>query len=188
MSNVPKVPTEEVVGRVIDALNVLGVQHMLTGSLASTLYSMPRSTVDADFVVAMEQSSTRQVAQRLGPQFRLDPQLAFETVTATSKTVFTFAPTAFRIELFELSGDAHDQERFRRRRPIELLGRQTFVATPEDVVVTKLRWAKNARRSKDIDDVIKVILAQRDILDWPYVERWCREHGTTDLLAQLRPG
>lgn len=135
----------------------------------------------------VHETSTSQVAELLGPQFRLDPQLAFETVTATTKTVFSFAPTAFRIELFDLSDDAHDQERFRRRRPIELLGRQTFVPAPEDVVVTKLRWASIARRPKDIDDASKVMLAQRGILDWPYVEHWCLRHGTTDILARLRP-
>lgn len=178
---------EEIVGRVIDALNELAVPHMLTGSLASMLYSMPRSTVDADLVVVLQPTSIRQLADRLGPQFRLDPQLGFETVTATSKTVFAFTPTAFRIELFDLSDDPHDKERFRRRAPIRVLGRDTFVATPEDVVVTKLRWARIARRWKDIDDVTKVMLAQRETLAWPYVEHWCRQHGTTDLLAQLRP-
>lgn len=88
----------------------------------------------------------------------------------------------FKVELFLLSNDAHDQERFRRRLRLEVLGRKLWLPTAEDVIVTKLRW----KRTKDIDDVRNVMSVQRGRLDWPYIEKWCGEHGTLALLNEIR--
>jgi hypothetical protein len=55
------------------------------------------------------------------------------------------------------------------------------------VIVQKLRWSRGARRSKDFDDVVAVMAVQGEAkLDWSYIESWCGEHGTLDLLAEAK--
>jgi hypothetical protein len=58
--------------------------------------------------------------------------------------------------------------------------------TPEDVIVTKLRWAFPGNRSKDRDDARDVIAVQGAKLGWDYVYRWCDHHGTKALLDEVR--
>jgi uncharacterized protein YprB with RNaseH-like and TPR domain len=41
-------------------------------------------------------------------------------------------------------------------------------------------------RAKDLMDVQNVISVQGDALDWPYIERWCDEHGSRPLLEKIR--
>jgi hypothetical protein len=65
-------------------------------------------------------------------------------------------------------------------------GREVYVASPEDVIVTKLRWSKGGSRAKDIADVRNVIRVQKDAIDWGYVERWCDLPGTRALLDRTR--
>jgi hypothetical protein len=77
-------------------------------------------------------------------------------------------------------------ERFSRRRPGTVAGRQTFILSAEDVVVTKLRWSRRGARTKDLDDARNVIAVQRDALDWDYIHRWCEQHGTRQLLDNIR--
>ena len=108
--------------------------------------------------------------------------MGFETVTMTRKHVGQVVGSPFQIELFQLSDDAHDQERFRRRCEIELGGRRVFILAVEDVIVTKLRWA----RMKDRDDLRAVIALQDANIDWVYVHRWTDLHGTTALLDEIR--
>ena len=67
-----------------------------------------------------------------------------------------------------------------------VLGIDAWVPTAEDVVVQKIRWSRIARRAKDIDDVKNVIEDQGDRLDWPYIRKWCGEHGTLALLEEVR--
>lgn len=69
---------------------------------------------------------------------------------------------------------------------MKVLGREMYAATPEDVVVMKLRWSRQGERSKDRDDARNLIMSQADNLDWDYIHRWCDEHGTRELLDELR--
>jgi hypothetical protein len=178
--------SDEATLAVIDALEAEGVPYMLVGSLSSNLYGVPRSTRDADFVVQLGSVPIARLAGRLGPELRLDPQMSFETVTGTSKHVLTLVDPPFTIEMFALSDDPHDQERFRRRHRVQTMGREPFVASAEDVILTKLRWGLRVRRPKDIDDIGNVIAVQGGAIDWDYVYSWCDRHGTRELLDQIR--
>jgi predicted nucleotidyltransferase len=178
--------TDEVVSHVIKSLNAQGVSYMIVGSLATNFYCVPRSTQDGDFVV---QSSLGKVAREISRShggLRFDPQLGLESVTATKKIVLRTEEHDFEIELFELSADEHDQQRFTRRIQVELLGQTAWIATIEDMIVTKLRWAEHAGREKDIADVRNLIAVQQNVVDWPYVETWCDRHDTRPLLERLR--
>ena len=81
-----------------------------------------------------------------------------------------------------MSNDAHDQERFKRRRASSYEGQPTFVLTAEDYIVTKLRWP----RSKDFDDARDVIAMQGDALDWNYIHHWADIHGSRAKLERVR--
>jgi hypothetical protein len=180
------VRTEDAVLAVVEALEGLAIPYMVVGSVSSTYYGIGRLSKDADFVVALGTESIVSVARRLGPQFRLDPQMSFETVTMTRRYLAQVVGTTFEIEFFQLTDDPHDQERFRRRQQVTLLDRLVWLPTVEDVLVTKLRWALLANRSKDREDVRGVIAVQGDRIDWDYVHRWCEEHGTRTLLDEIR--
>lgn len=177
---------DQAVAAVIDALDALGVEYMVVGSLSSNFYGVPRSTEDADIVVELSRTSLKELAAKLGPEFRLDPQTSFETVTMTIRHVLRVPSIGFSVELFELSDDAHDRERFQRRRTVPLHGRSVVLPSPEDVIVTKLFWAKTRGHPKDREDVRDVIAVQDQDLDWLYIYSWADRHGTRDMLEQIR--
>ena len=175
-------PQDSLTLQVADALLACEIPYLLAGSFASNFYGIPRSTEDADFVLQIAGGVSADFAAKLGAGFELDPQLSFETITGTHRQYLRHVRTAFKIELFMLSKDAHDQERFARRCEQNLFGRKVWLLSPEDVIITKLRWA----RSKDEDDVRDVISVQREKLDWPYIQKWCQVHRTLDLLSKIR--
>ena len=101
----------------------------------------------------------------------LTHNLTFETNTGTFKQEMRFIRDVHsQLELFRLSNDPFDQERFQRRVPVKFLGRVLWFPTAEDVMVMKVRWA----RGKDRPDIKNVLTVQRGKLDWPYIEKWCR--------------
>ncbi|MFO0827027.1 MAG: hypothetical protein U0572_02670 [Phycisphaerales bacterium] len=177
---------QECIESTLKALNALRIAHMITGSLASNVYGLPRMSKDADIVVSIEHRQLADLAASVRPALRLDAQQAFEGVTGTTRWSLVADGGAFEVELFELGDDAHDRARFARRRPIELYGIPTFIPTAEDVVVQKLRWAARGKRDKDIDDALNVLFVSGDALDWPYVRDWCDAHGSRELLESLR--
>jgi len=177
---------EEAVVFVMNALDACGARWMLTGSLASNMFGVPRSTQDADFVIKVEPEGLRSFRASLDDRFQFDDQMRFETITMSTRHDLTLRDTGFRIELFFLAQDAFAQERFARRIVRDFCGRPAWVPTPEDVVIQKIRWSKGGRREKDILDVRAVIGVRHATLDWPYIERWCAEDGTLELLNKVR--
>jgi hypothetical protein len=154
------VNSEEAVLAAFEALERAGIGYMLVGSLSSNYYGVARLTQDADFVIQFDPRSIPDFVRHLGPGFSFDPQLSFETATGTTRNLLTLPETAFTIELFHLSDDPHDQERFRRRREATVYGRRVILPTAEDVIITKLCWCLQAGRNKDREDVRNVILVQ----------------------------
>jgi hypothetical protein len=175
----------EIVSAVIDALNQLSIPHMLVGSFSTNFYGTPRSTKDADFVCQIDHKVLNPLASLLGPDFELDRQMSFETITATMRYRLHHRASAFMIELFELSPDPHDQMRFSRRVKTLFAGQDAFVPLPEDVIITKLRWSKRGQRAKDVEDVRNVLTIQSGKLDLPYIRHWCDQHATRDLFERL---
>ena len=162
---------------VIHALNDVAVPYMVVGSLASNVYGVARNTQDADFVIETDDALAA-IHANLREHFRPEPQIGFETVQMTTKHLMYHRETDFKIELFVLSSDPHDRERFARRVHLEQDGLCVSLPTAEDVIIQKLRW----RRKKDIADVINVVDAQQDNLEWPYILKWCDEHDSRDAL------
>ncbi len=174
--------------RLVAAFEASSIDYLLVGSYSSNFYGIPRSTKDADFVAVLG-DKIGEVQKFLGPEFIWDAQPSFETVTGTFREKVSAPTLPFDIEIFHLSKDPHDQSRFQRRRRVNdtSIGCDIWIPSPEDVIIMKLRWAKLAKRDKDREDVRDVIAVQGDeALDWPYIHRWCAEHGTRTLLDDIR--
>ncbi|GDY20169.1 hypothetical protein LBMAG56_15140 [Verrucomicrobiota bacterium] len=170
--------------KVVEAAEAAGVEFMAVGAIAAGAYGVPRSTRDVDLLVAVNVAGgVDAVVKALEPWVQFNAQVVFDTLTWGRRHVgrSRFDPP-FKVELFELFDDPFVQSEFRRRVEVfvPMLARATWLPTPEDVVVQKLRWGRN----KDLDDARDVLAVQGpETLDMAYIEGWCAQHGTT---ARLR--
>ena len=177
---------DQAVVAILDALETASVPYMIVGSLASNFHGIPRSTRDADFVVELPPGVLQRLADALPPGLTLHSQAAFEAVTGTTRYLVELAGSPFVGELFVRSDDAHDQERFSRRLQVRVFDRVAWVASAEDMIVTKLRWVDQAHRPKDRDDIRNMLAVRAEELDWTYLRRWSQVHGTAGLLEEIR--
>lgn len=163
------------------------IPYMIVGSYSSNFYGIPRSTKDADLVVHLPSAEWAKLPGLLPNGIEMEDQMSFEMVTSTRRELLRVKDSLFQIELFRLSDDLHDRSRFERRRKVEIFPDvEVFLPTAEDVIVQKLRWSLGAKRPKDFADVVAVMQVQGRTLDWPYIEKWCADHGTLEVLAQAK--
>ena len=66
--------SDEAVAAVVDALEEFSIPYLMVGAFATNAYCVPRATNDADFVLALAPGQLRLFVERLGNDFRLDPQ------------------------------------------------------------------------------------------------------------------
>lgn len=175
----------DLVLRVIAIFDRLKIPYMLVGSYSSNYYGRPRSTQDADFVLTLADDKLVSLQAALGADLRLDPQMSFETITMTTRHVITHVASPFKIELFLLTNDPHDQSRFARRHQVDFEGHSTWLPTAEDVIIQKLRWSRGGKRPKDIADATEVVRLQKPHLDLAYIRHWTVQHQTADLFEAL---
>lgn len=174
----------DVVRQVVAQLEAASADYLLVGAVAYFVYGLPRATRDADFVIAVEPAALDRILAALPASFEVDPQSRMELFTATMRWVVVIRGSALKVEFFLLGSDAHHQEEFRRRKRLRLpaIEIDAWVATAEDLIIQKLRWA----RSKDLDDVRNILSVQGAALDFPYIESWCAQHGTLERLEEVR--
>lgn len=68
---------------------------------------------------------------------------------------------------------------------IEFLGRPVFVATAEDVILSKLEWAQRGGSERQLRDAEGVVRLQGEMLDRAYLRRWAGELKVSGELEAL---
>jgi hypothetical protein len=180
---------EQLACAVLDACEAVQVDHMLTGAFAHGLYGIPRSTKDVDVVLSITAGdSIMKVVKQLEGIVKFESQVQFDTLTWGKRLVGeSIGMPPFKVELFELFDDPFVLSQFHRRRRMASaqLQRETWLPTPEDVIVQKLRWGRN----KDLDDARDVLAVQGpETLEMAYIEYWCARHGTLLRLQEALDG
>ena len=169
-------------------LNASGIPYMLTGSMASNFWGVPRTTHDLDFVIQLSQSSAPALVAAFTPDF----YLAEGSVLAALQPPYQFNAidprTGLKVDFWLLRPDPFEQEMFARRIGTELFNVWAWLATPEDVVLHKLYWNSITPSERQLGDAAGVVAVQRDALDLDYLRRRAKEMGVDATLEDLLSG
>lgn len=158
------------------ALENAGIEYMLVGSFASTRYSSLRSTQDIDFVISATPAQVRALARDLSQKnYYVEIDAALEAQRQESLFNIMDRNTGWKIDLIFRKSTTFGLEEFKRRRKIELQGLPVFVASPEDVIIAKLQWAKLGASQRQIEDAGAVLRVLGHELDIAYLEKWVCE-------------
>ncbi|HEU4887371.1 MAG TPA: hypothetical protein VFV49_05750 [Thermoanaerobaculia bacterium] len=168
----------EFLRRVTAALDANGIPYMLTGSLASSMYGVPRATNDIDIVVAPSREQLLSIVQLFQ---RLGLTVTSETAVAAlrNKTQFNVIdfPRGLKADLIVRKDREFSVTEFDRRETHEVEGMRLTIATPEDVLLAKLEWAQMGDSERQIVDCAGMIKVQGDALDLPYIRKWVERLG-----------
>ena len=165
--------TREVFRRIITALAGAGINYMLTGSFASAYYGAPRSTQDIDVVIEATEEQLRLFVGLLSPdEYYADLQSALDARIHESMFNVVDYATGWKIDLIIRKSRDFSVEEFSRRRPVTLDGLELYAATAEDVLLSKLEWAKRSQSRRQVDDAASILRTRKDSLDFAYLENW----------------
>jgi hypothetical protein len=166
----------EVFRRITSALDQAGIAYMLSGSFASAYYGTPRSTQDIDIVVEATREQLRRFVQSLPKtEFYADLQTAIEASERESLFNIIDLATGWKIDLIIRKSRPFSREEFNRRKVIKLYDLLLYAATAEDIVISKLEWAKLGQSRRQIEDVTAILRVRHKYLDRPYLQKWIGE-------------
>ncbi len=183
----------ELLTYVAQLLDANEIPYMLTGSVVSSYYGEPRVTHDIDIVLELEARLAQPFANVFTlPQFYLNSDSVREAVARRSMFNLIDTTSGNKVDFWLLTFDAFDASRFARRRRVPLFGTDVSVASPEDAILSKLRWAKMAGGSeKQVMDAVRVFEIQHDSLNRSYLLDWVEKLDVGEewqrLVAQSDP-
>jgi hypothetical protein len=160
------------------------------GSLASSLYGVARTTLDADLVADLRLAHVPRLVSALRGAYYVDAGMIADAIARKSCFNVIHLATMFKVDVFVLKDRAYDRTALGRIYPDSLApeepGAEVFLAAPEDVVLNKLEWFRlgNEISERQWHDAVGVLKVQKDRLDKRYLAHWAAELGVTDLLQR----
>ena len=165
----------EVLRRITALLDHAGIPYMLTGSLASAHYGVPRSTLDIDVVIAANPEQLRKFVHSLpSDEYYADLEAGLQAHHRQSMFNVIDLANGWKIDLIIRKSRLFSQE---RRQVVNVQGLRLVVASPEDVIIAKLEWSKLSESKRQVEDVAAILRARPESLDQIYLEKWIRELG-----------
>ena len=166
-------------------LDAARIPYMVSGSTAINVYAEPRMTRDIDIVVALQIGDVDTMARLFAGDFYCDRDMIQQAVAGQGTFNVIHTATVIKVDFIVRRDTPYRRVEFERRRPVSVGGETIWVVSPEDLVLSKLAWAKPSHSEVQLRDVRNLICCAPD-LDWPYVERWAKDLTVSELLAEVR--
>jgi len=178
-------PELEILKLVTERLEAARFEHMVSGSVALACYGQPRMTRDIDIVVELAPSEAERLAALFQADFYCDVEDAREAARRHSLFNLVHFEKAVKVDLIVRKESEYRREEFARRRRVPVDGFEVWVVAPEDLILSKLHWAKDSHSELQLRDV-RTLLTSLASLDEDYLARWARKLGLERLLAEVR--
>jgi hypothetical protein len=167
---------------VSERLAAVGISFMLTGSYAMAYYATPRMTRDLDLVLALGWEDVDRLVAAFSHDFYVDADDARSAVRTQQLFNLLHLESGVKVDFIVRKDSEYRRLEFSRRKPIELNGIQTWIVSREDLILSKLVWARHASSELQRRDV-------KALLDGPYdqtyVQQWAALLEVADLLKEI---
>ena len=173
---------EQILKLVCEFLNNKNINYVIVGGFAVLFYGNPRTTMDIDYVIQLEDENIPLLIKFLQENgFHADEFDMRAAFRERSHCTIEDQETMFRLDIKGVYNEM-DERALRNKRKVDLNDIAVWIASPEDTIVNKLVFA----REQDIKDALGILVRQYDVLDIDYLENTAKKIGVYDSLRELR--
>jgi hypothetical protein len=169
-------------------LNATGLAYLLTGSMASNYWGIPRTTHDLDFVLQLPPAAIPGMMLAFRDDYFLDEA----AVRAAHRPPHQFNAidrrSTLKVDFWLLRPVPFEREMFARRREVKLFGEPAWIGTAEDVLLHKLHWHHITPSERQLADAAGIAAVQKGALDEDYLRRWAHELQVAPTLEDILNG
>lgn len=169
-------------------LDRLGIEYLITGSMASIVYGEPRFTNDVDIAIRATPDQAAGLAQAFPePDFYASPDAARDAATRHTQFNVIHPASGFKIDFMVPKDDDFNRSRFTRGRAIPVtVDSSAMYASPEDVIVRKLKYFKLGGSDKHLRDIRGIIKTSSGCIDLGYITAWASREDVSEIWNQIQ--
>jgi len=155
-------------------LDAADIGYMLTGSMAMNGYALPCAPRNLDFVVALRPTE----AELMVRLFSADYDISREQVdnAIAQRTFFNLfqRKNHMKVNCIVCQQTNYRRMEFNRRQRAKFENFQTWIVSKEDLIISKLYWARKSHCPRHMCDVRNLVATG---CDTSYIEHWTRALG-----------
>jgi len=175
------------VGQLLDEL---GIVYAVVGSVASSLYGDARATADVDILTDLQDGHVPRLCAALETDFYVDELAVRRAVRSRRLFNAIHFQSLFKVDFYVAPHDDYTREQLKRRRLERLLPDSPdaiYLASPEDILLVKLRWHRRGGEvsARQLTDAVGILKVRGRQLDFEYLLKWADILGVRDLLKKL---
>ncbi len=170
----------EVLKELARRLDEIGIAYMVTGSTAANFYAVPRMTRDIDIVVELSDRDIGKFVSAFEKDHYLEPETVREAVKNKGMFNLIHDKYLFKLDFVVRKDTPYRRKEFSRRKRISVDGQNLYVVAPEDLILSKLEWAKDSESEFQLRDVRNLLQSVRR-LDRRYLTRWAKQLSVLSL-------
>ena len=174
---------EETLKDFTERLEKLDIAYMLTGSMAMIEYGMMRMTNDIDIVIEVSHGDADKIIREFEQDYYVPQGRVRDAISRKFMFNLLHQTTLVKIDCVIRKDDEFQKLAFSHRRRVNFSGFEVWIISKEDLILSKLNWAKKSRSEMQMRDVAGII---RNGYDVNYVEGWAKKLGIEDLLKECR--
>jgi len=165
----------------------LGIAYYVGGSVASSIYGEPRSTLDVDIGADLPESAVEHLVSKWSGDFYVSEAAMRDAIQRERCFNLIHLSTSLKVDVFVCGADVFNASVLKRRisRTVAIGDEylSIWLATPEDVILHKLLWYRKGGETSERQwrDIAGVLKQQQGRLDAGYLADWANRLHVRDL-------
>jgi hypothetical protein len=161
-----------------ERLDAADIGYMLTGSMALNCYALPRVPRNLDFVIELRPENAMAMVRLFSPDYEISREAVDSAIAEQSFFNLFHRESRIRINGIVCQQTNYRRTEFSRRQHVKFESFKTWIASKEDLIISKLHWARKSRSPQHLRDIRNLAATGCDI---EYIERWTRALGIYQL-------
>jgi hypothetical protein len=161
----------------VEVLEQMDITYMVVGSIASGAHGEPRMTHDIDIVVKLQRDDVYPLCAAFpSPDFYISPDAVRQAIHNGGMFNVIHGSSGNKIDFMIAGTDMWGRTQIARRERKELIeGSAIYVARPEDIILSKLRYYQQGESEKHLRDIAGILRVSGDEVDRAYIDQWANE-------------
>lgn len=173
--------------KIAKILEGLKIKYCVAGGYAVSVWGRPRSTFDIDIVIKLRVEQVAAVAVKLRGLSKagyIDENSAEGAAAKGGEFNFIHPESGLKIDFWVIKKDDKiGEQELKRRVPKKIDNQKIYFISPEDLILSKLRWHKESQSNRQLEDIESVLKFSK--MDLKYLKQQAIRQRTFDILSKL---
>jgi len=163
--------------KISEILDELKIDYAISGGVAVSVWGRPRYTADLDIVTKIDNANqienlVKILLKNIKGSYA-DEAAALEAFQRKSEFNLVESEYGLKADFFVIGHDEYQKQELKRAKKKRIAGKMVKFISPEDLIISKLKWYQENQSDRQIEDILTVLEAGN--IDMRYLHSWIKK-------------